>query len=276
MTIIKLSGVSILRSGHVVLNNIDLQIPSNVFIGVLGPNGAGKTTLFQAILGLIKPASGQISVFNKPVKRGNLNIGYLPQSHSFPKHIRLEVREFLKSSWNGEKWGFLSTSRSVELPIFDALKLVNAHDMMYRPMSELSGGERQRILIAQCLMRRPEILILDEPLISLDPSKAQDIIHLVRDIQKSLGITVLLSAHELNPLLGSLDKVLYMGRGTAVLGSVEDVINNSTLSKLYDTKIEVIHINGRIFVMAGANPVEFDAHNHEHEQGQNRQWHRHE
>lgn len=274
MSVIKFSGVSISRGSHEVLRNVDLQISSNAFIGVLGSNGAGKTTLFQAILGLIKPASGQISVFNRPVKRGNLNIGYLPQARSLPNHIRLEVREFLKSSWDGEKWGFLSASRSVELPIFAALKLVDAQDMMHRPISELSGGERQRILIAQCLMRQPELLILDEPLISLDPSKAQDIIHLIRDIQKSLGITVLLSAHELNPLLGSLDKVLYMGKGIAVLGSVEDVINNSTLSKLYDTKIEVIHVNGRIFVMAGANPVEFNAHNHEHEQ--NRHWHGHE
>ena len=273
MSIINFSGVSVSRGSNTVLKDIDLQIPSNAFIGVLGPNGAGKTTLFQTILGLIKPFSGRISVLNKPVKRGNLNIGYLPQARSLPNHIRLEVSEFLKSSWNGEKWGLLSSSRSVELAIFAALKLVHAQDMMRRPISELSGGERQRILIAQCLMRRPDILILDEPLISLDPSKAQDIIHLIRDIQRTLGITVLLSAHEINPLLGSLDKVLYMGRGSAVLGSVEDVINNQTLSKLYDTKIDVIHVNGRIFVMAGANPVEFSAHNHEH--GQALQWHSH-
>src|SRR5262249_22814044 len=118
---------------------------------------------------------------------------------------------------------------------------------------------------AQALIGSPKLLLLDEPLISLDPRHQQDVIDMVRDIARALKITVLFSAHEINPLLGALDRVLYLGRTHAALGGVDEVITGPVLSTLYGANIEVIRLHGRIFVMSAGHDLEHDAHQHEHE-----------
>ncbi len=143
-----------------------------------------------------------------------------------------------------------------------SLALVGAEALAGRPVSDLSGGERQRLLLAQALLGSPRLLLLDEPLISLDPRHQQEIVALVRRVQRQLGIAVLFSAHELNPLLGALDRVLYLGGGHAALGAVEEVITGPVLSRLYGAEIEVVRAAGRVFVMAGGHDVEHDAHRH--------------
>ena len=140
---------------------------------------------------------------------------------------------------------------------------MKAHALAARPLSELSGGERQRLLLAQCLLGKPRLLLLDEPLISLDPHHQRSVVELVRRVQRELGITVLFSAHELNPLLNAIDRVLYLGSGSAALGTVDEVITRPVLSRLYGSPIDVMRVNGRIFVMSG--DVEIEKHDHEHE-----------
>jgi zinc/manganese transport system ATP-binding protein len=140
-------------------------------------------------------------------------------------------------------------------------------------LSELSGGERQRLLLAQCLLGNPRLLLLDEPLISLDPRHQTGVVELVRRVQRELNITVLFSAHELNPLLNSLDRVLYLGSGRAALGTVDEVISKPVLSRLYGSPIDVMRVNGRIFVMSG--DVEIDKLDHAHEEGEEHE-HEHE
>jgi zinc/manganese transport system ATP-binding protein len=130
---------------------------------------------------------------------------------------------------------------------------------------ETSGGERQRLLLAQALVGRPDLLLLDEPLVNLDPHFQSEVVALAKSLGYELGITVLFTAQELNPLLGALDRVLYLGRGQAALGSVDEVITGPVLSRLYGAQIDVIHVRGRIFVMSGAHHVERDAHGHDHE-----------
>src|SRR6202000_2684545 len=122
------------------------------------------------------------------------------------------------------------------------------------PLVETSGGERQRLLLAQALLGSPKLLLLDEPLISLDPHRQHAVIDLVRQVQQELGIAVLFSAHELNPLLGTLDRVLYLGNGQAALGAVDEVITGPVLSRLYGFPIEVVRLNGPIF--GNADPYE--------------------
>jgi zinc/manganese transport system ATP-binding protein len=141
--------------------------------------------------------------------------------------------------------------------------LVGATSLARRPLAETSGGERQRLLLAQALIGHPKLLLLDEPLISLDPHHARAVVELVKALQVELGLTVLFSAHELNPLLGALSRVLYLGRGQAALGSVDEVITGPVLSRLYGSKIEVVRLNGRIFVMSGQHDVQHDEHRHD-------------
>src|SRR6202030_4133344 len=125
-----------------------------------------------------------------------------------------------------------------------ALDLVGASDLARRPLAETSGGERQRLLLAQALVGHPRLLLLDEPLISLDPHYQGDVVALAKSLQGELGITILFSAHELNPLLGALDRVLYLGRGQAALGTVDEVITRTVLSRLYGSEIDVVRVKG--------------------------------
>lgn len=256
---IAIADATLVQGGRPVLANISLEIGSDEFIGVLGANGAGKTTLMRAILGLLRPATGHIEVFGQPVRRGNPLIGYMPQMRA-QVAPRLSGRTMVMAALDGHRWGMQLPSAAADREVDRVLGLVQATSLAARPLAELSGGERQRLLLAQALLGEPRLLLLDEPLISLDPSRQSEVVALVRSLQRTLGIAVLFSAHELNPLLGALDRVLYLGRGHAALGSVDEVITSSSLSRLYGAAIEVVRLNGRIFVMSDAHDMERDAH----------------
>jgi zinc/manganese transport system ATP-binding protein len=181
--------------------------------------------------------------------------------------LRLRGRDFIASSLNGERWGVPSLTRAERTMIEETLDLVGARDLAARPLSDMSGGERQRLLLAQALIGAPRLLLLDEPLISLDARHQEIAIDVVRRVSRERGITVLFSAHELNQLIGTLDRVLYLGNGRAVLGSVEEVITTPVLSALYGTDIHVVRAEGHIFVMARGRDVEHVEHQHEHGHG---------
>ena len=263
MTAATFAGVELRLGGRVVLSDVDLAIPDGAFVGVLGPNGAGKTTLLRAMLGLVPPATGVIRVLGAPPGRGNPAVGYMPQSRSAASVVRLSGRDFVAAAFDGHRWG-LPMPGAGRREVDRALGLVDAAALARRPLGELSGGERQRLLLAQALLGRPRLLLLDEPLINLDPHYQRAMVELVGGLQRELGLTVLFSAHELNPLLGVLDQVLYLGGGHAALGTVEEVITGPVLSRLYGSEIEVLHVNGRIFVISGSHEIERDDHQHEH------------
>jgi zinc/manganese transport system ATP-binding protein len=263
---VELDRVTLALSGRVVLSDVSLAIKHGQFIGVLGSNGAGKTTLMRALLGLIPPAQGTLRVLGEPLQRGNPRIAYLPQVRTSAAGRRLRGRDIVLSSALGQRWGRPWPDAKIQRAVDHALEQVGAGALAARPLAELSGGERQRLLLAQCLLGEPELLLLDEPLISLDPSHQNGVVELVRELQQRLRITVLFSAHELNPLLGALDQVLYLGHGHAALGTVDEVITGPVLSRLYGAPIEVERLHGRIFVMSGAHEVEHAAHlEHSHD-----------
>jgi zinc/manganese transport system ATP-binding protein len=234
---------------------------------VLGSNGAGKTTLMRAILGLARLSHGTIDVLGRPVARGNPAIGYMPQVRASLAERRLRGRDFVACAVHGHRWGLPLMDRAAHREVDAALDTVGAVQLASRPLAELSGGERQRLLLAQCLLGKPRLLLLDEPLISLDPHHQRSVVELVRRVQRELRITVLFSAHELNPLLGALDRVLYLGNGGAALGTVDEVITAPVLSRLYGSPIDVMRLDGRIFVMSGNVELEQDSHRHGHEDG---------
>lgn len=264
MAAVELRNVTLRLGGRTVLADISLDIPFAQFIGVLGPNGAGKTTLMRAILGLVAPSQGTIRVLGRPATRGNPAIGYMPQVRDISPGLRLSGREFVASTANGHRLGLPFVDKAARTEIDRALDLVGARDLAHRPLANLSGGERQRLLLAQALLGRPKLLLLDEPLISLDPRRQNEVVALVKTLQSELGIAILFSAHELNPLLNAIDQVLYLGSGQAALGTVDAVITGPVLSRLYGFDIDVVRLKGRIFVMSGSFDVERDAHRHDH------------
>jgi zinc/manganese transport system ATP-binding protein len=256
-------NVTVALGKRTILEGVNFSLQNNEFVGVLGPNGAGKTTLMRAVLGLLKPAAGAIRILGQTPAQARKHVGYMPQTRSTAPASRLSGWDFVAAAAGGQRWGLPVLSRADRDDVARVLDLVQATSLASRPIASLSGGERQRLLLAQALLGAPRILLLDEPLISLDPHRQHDVVDLVRRLQRELGLCVLFSAHELNPLLGVLDRVLYLGGGHASLGTVDEVITGPVLSRLYATPIDVLRIHGRIFVMAGAHDMERDHHNHE-------------
>ena len=263
MSSVTFDDVTLVLGGRTILSSVSFAIEAGEFIGLLGPNGAGKTTLLRAILGLVRPRFGAVGVLGRPAVRGNRAVGYMPQVRG-STDLRWTGWDFVAGAAGGHRWGLPRLDRAARDEVAWALDIVGATELARRPLSDLSGGERQRLLLSQALLGRPSLLLLDEPLISLDPTHQRGVVDLVSRLQRDLGVAVLFSAHELNPLLNAIDRVLYVGSGRAVLGAVDEVITGPVLSALYGSQIEVLRIGKRIFVMAGDVEVEGDAHRHDH------------
>jgi zinc/manganese transport system ATP-binding protein len=265
--VVELDHATIRIGGRTVLADASFTINAGEFIGVLGPNGAGKTTLMRAILGLLPPSAGTLRVFGRAPECGDRTIGYLPQLRTVLPDLRVRGLEFIGSSLHGERWGLPSLNRAERAMIEETLDAVGARELANRALSDMSGGERQRLLLAQALIGAPKLLLLDEPLISLDARHQEVAIDVIKRVCRERGITVLFSAHELNQLLGAIDRVLYLGNGQAALGTVDEVVTAPVLSTLYGTEIEVLRAGGHIFVMSRGRDVERAAHMHDHENG---------
>ncbi len=248
-TIISLNGVTVDLGGRTIFNEVSFEVQKGEFMAILGPNGAGKTTLFKLLLGLLKPTKGTIFVLGNVPHRGDGNIGYAPQQRVLETDLALRARDVVGFGLDGNKWGVGFGSHKRDAIIDNVLREVDAFQFANAPVGRLSGGEQQRLLIAQALITDPKILLLDEPLSNLDINHAQEIISLLTKISRHRGITIMLVSHDINPLLPATDRVLYLARGHSAMGTPDEIITSETLSRLYDTKVEVIRSGGHVFVV---------------------------
>ena len=216
-----------------ILSAVSFAVEDGEFVGVLGANGAGKTTLMRAVLGLVPAASGAVSVFDQPARRGNASIGFMPQNRGAVAGSRLTGWDVVASAAIGGRFGFVRLDKATRREIDWALDEVGAREFARRSIGELSGGERQLVLLSQALLGRPRLLLLDEPLISLDPAHQKSVVEIARRVCDDLKVAILFSAHELNPLVNAIDRVLYLGGGAAVIGAVDEVVTGPRLSRLY-------------------------------------------
>ena len=240
---------------HEVISHFSGTIRQGEFVAVLGPNGAGKSTLIKALLGLLDASSGEMKVFGETPKCGHERIGYMPQLRSNAASCSLSGRAYLHAVLDGYRWGFAGPSAEKEKLVLEALQAVDAQGFMDRPFDVLSGGERQRVSLAQALLGSPDILLLDEPLLNLDPRRQGELIEIVNSVCRKRNVTVLFVGHDINPLMKVVDRVLYIAGGTAALGTVDEVINAEALSKLYHTEMKVFKIEDMLFIMAEDNRV---------------------
>jgi len=246
------------RGGRVIWSDVSVEIPSGEFVAVLGPNGVGKSTLLQVVLGLLPVTAGRVEVLGQPVGRANKRIGYLPQRRAFDPSTPVRGIDVVRLGLDGDRWGvpipfaarLSATGRARQERVRDVIELVGASAYAERPIGQCSGGEQQRLLIAQALVREPELLLLDEPLDSLDVTNQASVSALIQRVCRSLGVAVMLVAHDVNPILPYLDKVLYLAHGGALMGPPDEVITADTLSMLYGTSIDVLHDRtGRLVVV---------------------------
>jgi zinc/manganese transport system ATP-binding protein len=235
--------------GRVVWSQVDVEIAAGEFAAILGPNGSGKTTLLRVLLGELRLARGSASVLGRAAGASKGQIGYLPQRRHFDAGTRVRGIDLVRLGLDGGRWG-LPLRRSGGERVSEAIELVGASDYATRPIGALSGGEQQRLLIAQALVSEPRLLILDEPLDSLDLPNQRAVAALLERICRERAVTVLLVAHDVNPLLSYLDRVVYFGAGRAVVGEPREVITAATLSSLYRVPVEVLQTaDGRLVVV---------------------------
>jgi zinc/manganese transport system ATP-binding protein len=244
-----------------IWRDVSVTVERGKFVAVLGPNGAGKSTLVRAILGLQPLSAGTASVLGERPGEANDRIGYLPQRRSFDESTRIRGIDVVRLGLDGARWGLPLPGRRSQAAgarVDHVIELVGATAYAERPIGELSGGEQQRLLIAQALVRRPQLLLLDEPLDSLDLPNQVGVAALVRRICEEEEVAVVLVAHDVNPIISYLDGVIYFAAGTAVEGAPEDVVATETLTQLYGVPIEVLHASDGRLVVVGAP----DLHGH--------------
>ena len=212
-----------------------------------------------------------MQVLGAPPGQRNRDIGYLPQRRSFDSELRVRGLDIVRLGLDGDRWGLplgplgRERRRRDSATVDDVVDLVDATAYARRPIGELSGGEQQRLLIAQALVREPALLLLDEPLDSLDLPNQAAVAELVARISRDRQVTVLLVAHDVNPILPYLDRVIYLGHGGALIGSPEEVITSESLSKLYDTPIEVLRASdGRLVVVGQPEAPAHHSDRHQH------------
>jgi len=275
---IELDGASVRVGGRTIWSDVSMRMERGEFVALLGANGSGKSTLLKVALGALPLSAGGARVLGREPGQASASIGYLPQRHAFERGTRIRGRDIVRLGLDGDRWGlplpaWRSRSRGEEQArsrVAEAIEMVDAGAYADRPIGECSGGEQQRLLIAQALVRRPELFLLDEPLDSLDLPNQASVAALVADICRSAGVAVLLVAHDVNPLLPYLDRVVYLAAGHAVEGPVSEVITTETLSALYGVPVEVLRASdGRLVVVGQPEPPahHHDRHAHAHDQG---------
>jgi zinc/manganese transport system ATP-binding protein len=227
------------------------------FVAVIGPNGAGKTTLFRLLLGLHRPSSGALRVFGAPPQRGNSRIGYVPQRHTIDYETHVRCFDLVRLGYAGHRWGFPLSGRRESEAAGRAIDAVGATELAEKPLSALSGGELQRIFLAEALVSEPRLLLLDEPLSNLDIRRARELVALVHHIVVERNVAALLVAHDINPLIPYLDKVIYVANGRVAVGQPSEVLTSARLSQLYGVPVEVLRdARGNFVIVGGEDHVE--------------------
>ena len=259
--LLKLENVGVRLGGRQILSDVSFTVAPGQFTGLIGPNGAGKTTLLRVILGLTPPTEGRVLLNGSPkTRQGGGLIGYVPQKLAIDQDMPLRARDVVGLGIDGNKLGFPLPSASRRRRITEALEAVGAESYADARIGELSGGEQQRVLIAHALIGRPRLLLLDEPLANLDLRSEQGIVSVLARLAHEQGIAVLISAHDLNPLLREIDTVVYVAAGRAAAGRTDEIIQSDVLSALYGSRVDVLHVNGRVLVIAGEEQQEPQAH----------------
>jgi zinc/manganese transport system ATP-binding protein len=247
---LSISDLSVSFGSDTILSGVNAEIRAGEFIGVFGPNGAGKTTLMRCLLGTLRPSSGSVTIFGRPPAKASREIGYMPQGNVGFESTALSARALVHAAWQGEKWGVPWSSRESRTEVDRVLRLTQAEDYADRPFSVLSGGEKQRIMLAQALLGQPKLLVLDEPLASLDPKNQALLIECIAEVKRAMNATILFVAHDMNPLLHVMDRVFYIAGGGALLGEIDRVVNSESLSALYKFPIDVIRAEHRVFIVS--------------------------
>jgi zinc/manganese transport system ATP-binding protein len=250
--VLAVEGVSVAFPGRRVLDRVRFSLRAGAFCGLVGANGSGKTTLLRTILGFVRPDAGAVRIGGN----GGRSVGYVPQKIALDSYMPLRARDLVALGLDGGRLGLPLPSAARRRRVAEMLAAVDATGFADQRVGDLSGGQQQRVLIAHALIRRPALLLLDEPLANLDLRSTAEIVGLLRRVSAGQQVAVLLSTHDMNPLLPAMDRIVYLANGKAATGSVEEVVRTEVLSRLYGYHIAVVRVHDRILVVAADSASE--------------------
>jgi zinc/manganese transport system ATP-binding protein len=247
---VSLRGARVSFGDRTLWDGLDLDVTPGEFVTVLGPNGSGKTTLVRVLLGLLPLTAGEVRIAGRPPRRGSPHIGYIPQQKALDPDLPLRGRDLVGLGLDGHHFGIGFRGRRERRERVDAaLAAVSGTGYADAPVGRLSGGEQQRLRVAQALVGDPDVLLCDEPLLSLDLSHQRTVTHLIDERRRAAGTAVLFVTHEINPVLPLVDRVLYIVNGRFRIGPPEEVMTSEVLSELYRTRVDVLRVRGRLVVV---------------------------
>ncbi|WP_308466683.1 metal ABC transporter ATP-binding protein [Rathayibacter soli] len=252
-SVLSLRAAALRFGDRTLWSGVDLDVMPGEFVAVLGANGSGKTSLLKVILGKQRLSSGRVSFLGEPVRRGNRRIGYVPQQKLADEGTPLRARDLIMLAIDGHRWGPALPSKARRKRADAVLASIGAADYAKVPIATLSGGEQQRLRVGQALADSPRLLLCDEPLISLDLAYQRAISELIDTNRRQKAIGVLFVTHDINPILGMVDRVLYLAGGRFRIGSPDEVLRSDVLSELYGSPVEVVRTHGRVIVIGTAD-----------------------
>ncbi|MER7775817.1 ATP-binding cassette domain-containing protein [Streptomyces sp. NPDC096191] len=256
-------GAAFSYGERVLWQGLDLEVRPGEFLAVLGPNGSGKTTFVRALLGRRQLSAGTLTVLGRPPRKASRHVGYVPQQATLSEQAMLRARDLIRFGIDGHGFGPRLRTHAVRRRVDEILEAVGAAEYADVPVRLLSGGERQRVRIGQALATDPRILLCDEPLLSLDPHHQRAVTELVDARRRSHGTAVVFVTHEINPVLGLVDRVLYLARSGHRIGTPDEVLSSEALSQLYGTQVDVLCVRGRITVVGVPDEVAQQPHHPE-------------
>ncbi|MBX7158698.1 MAG: ATP-binding cassette domain-containing protein [Acidimicrobiia bacterium] len=250
--VVELDGVAVKRGGHRLWSEGTFALPAGACVAVIGPNGSGKTTLFELLLGLVAPSEGSVRVLGDRPRRGNRRIGYVPQNYTASVGEAVRCRDLVALGISGTRWGMRPLSANDRGRVDAALEDAGVAEFANRRVSRLSGGQQQRVAIAQALVDDPDLLLLDEPLSSLDVASQSDVVSLIEDVSARGDVTIMVVSHDVNPLLPVLTGAVYLLDGHPHYDEIGAVVNSELLTHLYGTPVRVVRTaQGDLFTRGG-------------------------
>lgn len=244
-SIISLQDINFSYENKTILHHINFEIPKGAFVGLLGPNGGGKTTLIKIILGMSKPDSGRLTLFDKSLEEFKdwNKIGFVSQkSNSFNKGFPASVYEVVSSGLTSKVGYFKFFNQKHKEKILQAIDAVGMSEYAYENIGNLSGGQQQRVFIARALVSEPELLILDEPTVGVDYENVQRFYELLHELNKRNGITLLLVTHDTGTMTKYATNIACLNKTLHFHGKPEEYENltEKEMSKLYGHDVNII------------------------------------
>jgi len=249
MSVVAVEDLALRFGTRTLFEGLSFELEPGELLAVLGPNGTGKTSLIRILLGLLSPSAGSVAIEGCPPRERCHRIGYVPQQRVFDRDLPLRGRDLVRLGLDGHRWGFGRLGSDDAVRVDAALAEVGATSYADAQVGLLSGGEQQRLRVAQAVVADPVLILADEPLLSLDLASQRDVVELLDGRRRAAGTPVVFVTHDVNPVLHTVDRVLYLAPDGWAVGTPDEVMTSETLSDLYGTEVDVLRVRGRVVVV---------------------------